>query len=63
MLLDFDTRDVGLSNSMTRPMKLRCCVYNTQETIGVIFLIVVLNGYVLVNLIGAQAQSFSFNYV
>ena len=27
ILLDFDTRDVGLSNSMVRPMKLKC-VFN-----------------------------------
>ena len=25
---DFDTRDIELSNSMVRPMKLRCCVFN-----------------------------------
>ena len=28
MLLDFDIRDVGLSNSLTRPITLRCCVLN-----------------------------------
>ena len=28
ILVDFDTHDVGLSNSMTRPMKLRGCVFN-----------------------------------
>ena len=24
----FDTRDVGLSDSVARPMKLRCCVFS-----------------------------------
>ena len=28
ILLDIDTRDVGLSNSLARPIKLRCCVFN-----------------------------------
>ena len=28
ILLHFDTRDVGLSNIMVRPMKLRCCLHN-----------------------------------
>ena len=26
--LDYDTRDIGLSNSMARPMQLRCCMFN-----------------------------------
>ena len=25
---DYSTRDVGLSNSMEQPMKLRCCMFN-----------------------------------
>ena len=28
ILLDFDTHDVGLSNSMARPVKLRLCMFN-----------------------------------
>ena len=28
MLPEYHTCDVGLSNSMTRPMKLRCSVFN-----------------------------------
>ena len=28
ILSDYDTRDVGLSNSITWPMKLRCCEFN-----------------------------------
>ena len=28
-MLDFDTRDVGLSKNMAWPFKLRCCVFNT----------------------------------
>ena len=28
ILPEYHTRDVGLSNSMARPMKLRCCVFN-----------------------------------
>ena len=26
ILLDFDTCDIGLTNNMTQPMELRCCV-------------------------------------
>ena len=28
ILLDYNTCDVGLSNSMVQPMKLSCCVFN-----------------------------------
>ena len=50
ILLDFEARDVGLSNSMARPMKSRRCVFNKVflVTTGVIFLIVVTNGCVLI---------------
>ena len=55
ILVDFDTHDVGLSNSMTRPMKLRGCVFNK------VFLVnhwhdilnAVANGYIFVTLIDA----------
>ena len=43
---------------MARPMKLSCCMFNKVFLVntGVIFLIVVTNGYDLVILINAQAE-------
>ena len=56
ILLEYHSCDIVLCNSMTQPIKLRCCVFNKVFLVkenGVIFLIVVTNGYVLVTLIGA----------
>ena len=59
ILSEYHTRDVGLSNSMARPMRLRCGVFNK------VFLVnhwrdilnynsyIVTNSYLLVTLIGA----------
>ena len=51
-----------LSNSMGKPMKLRCSVFNKVFLVNhcMIFLIVVANGYVLVTLIGALAENMTF---
>ena len=46
--LHFNICDVGLFNSLVRPIKLRWCVFN--KGFLVIFLIVVANAYVLVTL-------------
>ena len=50
IFLDFDTRDAGLFNSMTRSMKLRCCVFNKSSLVNHWrdILIEVAKGYVLV---------------
>ena len=58
ILPEYHIRDVVLSSSMARPMKLRYTVLYVQQgfpskTTGVIFLIVVTNGYVLVTPLGA----------
>ena len=55
ILVDFDTHDVELSNSMTRPMKLRGCVFNKVFLVNHWrdILTAVANGYIFVTLIGA----------
>ena len=56
ILPNYGSRDVGLSNSMARPMKLKCCMINKVFLVNHcldIILIVVSNGYALVTLTGA----------
>ena len=63
-MLDFDSRDVGLSNSMARPMKLRWCVFNKVFLVNhwrdIVNCDIVNCGCVLVTLSGAYAQNHDF---
>ena len=45
-------KNIWLSDSMARPIIFRCCLFN-NVFLGVIFLIVVTNAYVLLTLVAA----------